>query len=305
MSCPGDRPALSERREGGLRTRGAVKRSLPGEPLVTVVTVVKNGAARLRQTIDSVLGQAWSNLEYVIVDGGSTDETLDILGRYDARLDYWVSESDRGIYDAMNKGIALANGDLIGLLNADDWYEPGAVEAAARALVREGTDGIYYGDRYIVQDDFNHEFELRASFDYWRGMTVGHQAMFVHREVYSRLGTYSLAYRLASDFEFLVRALRAGEAFVPINCFVVHFRDSGASSKNTTLGLMEIRTILGKSFGVASPQHIKNLLVTSWRLFVFWLKWIIRLVLGEKILLRLRAIYGRAFVTRGKRARGL
>lgn len=289
--------------EGGLRTRGVTRQSILGEPLISVVTVVKNGAAHLQQTIDSVLGQTWSNLEYIIIDGGSTDGTLDIIKRHEERIDYWVSEPDRGIYDAMNKGIVLATGDLIGLLNADDWYELEAVGTAAETFSREQIIGVYYGDRYIVQDDFNHEFKLQASFDIWRGMTIGHQSMFVPRKLYQRLGTYDLDYRLAADFEFFVRAIRAKVVFVPLNCVVVHFRDSGASSKNIALGLREIRTIIKLNYGAASPQYVSNLLATCSHLFVLRVKGLIRFALGEQALMRLRAIYGRAIVMRGKKVK--
>jgi hypothetical protein len=136
-------------------------------------------------------------------------------------------------------------------------------------------------------------------------MTIGHQTMFVHREVYARLGSYSLAYRLASDFDFLVRAVRAKEAFVHLHCFIVHFRDSGASARNLSLGLREVRTVLKEAYGAASPEHIKNLLATCGHLFMFRLRGLIRSILGEPALLRLRVIYGRALIWRGKRARKL
>ncbi len=295
-----DGGTVKARIEGGVRTRGVVRESRPGEPLVSVVTVVRNGAVHLQQAIDSVLAQDWPNLEYILVDGGSTDGTLDIIRRHEARIDYWVSEPDRGIYDAMNKGIALASGDLIALLNADDWYEPGAVAAAAGAFARAQVEGIYYGNRYLVRDDLDHEFAHRASFKLWLGMTVGHQAMFVHHGVYSRLGNYALSYRWASDFDFLVRAVRAKVPFLPIGCFVVHFRDGGASTQNVEASLGEVRAVLGAAYGKASPMYVGNLLVTAFRHSVLRLKDVIRCTLGERMLLRLRAIYGRAVVARGK-----
>jgi glycosyltransferase involved in cell wall biosynthesis len=99
---------------GGLRTKGLFKATSPAKPLITVITVVLNGERHLEQAIQSVIKQDYPHIEYVIIDGGSTDGTLDIIRKYEARIDYWVSEPDNGIYDAMNKGIALARGELSG-----------------------------------------------------------------------------------------------------------------------------------------------------------------------------------------------
>ncbi|MCI5136399.1 MAG: glycosyltransferase [Candidatus Electrothrix sp. AW2] len=110
--------------EGGLRTQGYFKRSLPDKdkPLITVITVVFNGVQRLEETILSVIGQTYDNVEYIIIDGGSTDGTLDIIRKYEHAIDYWVSEKDRGIYDAMNKGIDLTTGEWMNFMNAGDSF---------------------------------------------------------------------------------------------------------------------------------------------------------------------------------------
>ncbi|MCI5150423.1 MAG: glycosyltransferase [Candidatus Electrothrix sp. MAN1_4] len=108
--------------EGGLRTQGYFKRSLRDKPLITVITVVFNGAQHLEETILSVIGQTYDNVEYIIIDGGSTDGTLDIIRQYEHAVDYWVSEKDEGIYDAMNKGIRLFNGNWINFMNSGDLF---------------------------------------------------------------------------------------------------------------------------------------------------------------------------------------
>jgi len=125
--------------EGGLRTRDYFKQSYPGRPLISIVTVVYNGAKHLEQTILSVLKQSYPNVEYLIIDGGSTDGTLEIIRQYEEAIDYWISETDKGIYDAMNKGISLASGDYIVFLNADDWYERGAIESVAQNIIKSCT----------------------------------------------------------------------------------------------------------------------------------------------------------------------
>lgn len=269
--------------EGGRRTLGGGNRtSSPEMPLVTVVTVVKNGAAHLVECIESVLTQSWSNIEYIIIDGGSTDGTMDIIRRYDDRIDYWLSKPDRGIFDAMNKGIALASGQLIGILNADDRYEPGAVTAAAQALMRFAAPAVFYGDHYLVQMDLGERYEMPASLQFWRGMTICHQAMFVHREVYQRLGGYDLRYRLAADYDFLLRACRAGVPFRHLERFVVDFRDGGASSRALLTGNREVSAILRSYYGPFSSPYLKNLLLTGYNLTAVAISRQIGRVLGER-----------------------
>jgi glycosyltransferase involved in cell wall biosynthesis len=130
--------------EGGLRINGKYKSGTREMPLVSIITVVLNGAKYIEQTIKSILDQNYANIEYIIVDGGSTDGTLEILKRYNDKIDYWVSERDKGIYFAMNKGISFAKGELIGILNADDFYLEGAV-----AFARQGN---CYGARHFKNE---------------------------------------------------------------------------------------------------------------------------------------------------------
>src|SRR5437763_1662561 len=121
-----NRPLHAERREGGRRVRGKID-----SPLISVVTAVLNRKDSIERAIQSVLSQPLKNVEHVIIDGGSTDGTLDVLQKYDEQLAYWSSEPDGGIFDAMNKGVALARGQYIHLLNSDDYYCAGALQVVA------------------------------------------------------------------------------------------------------------------------------------------------------------------------------
>lgn len=135
----GPAPPSPRRIEGGLRTRNAFRKSSePGDPLVTVITPVRNGAKHIDQTIRSVLGQTYANIEYMVVDGGSTDGTLDIIRGYDDQLAYWMSEPDDGPNDAVNKGTAIATGDYYLCLCADDYLY---CDTAIETLVRQGIEG--------------------------------------------------------------------------------------------------------------------------------------------------------------------
>jgi len=126
--------------EGGLRTKGFFKTSTPDKPLITIITVVFNGETHLEETIQSVINQTYDNVECIIIDGGSTDTTLDIITKYEDQIDYWISEKDNDIYDAMNKGLMLAMGDIVGIINADDWYERESIEKSIIALLDSNAD---------------------------------------------------------------------------------------------------------------------------------------------------------------------
>lgn len=293
-------PAEAHQREtGGKRTRDLASGTVPAAPLVSIVTVVKNGAGHLAACMESVFAQSWPDVEYIVIDGGSTDGTLDIIRRFEDRIDYWVSEPDRGIFDAMNKGIACAGGELIGLLNADDWYEPGAVETAATAYLRHGVAGVYYGEKHLVQVDMGRVYEVTSSLEFWRGMTVCHQAMFVHRDVYRQIGSYDLRYRLAADFDFFVRALRRGIPFIPLGKVVVNFRDSGASAQGLVEGNREISAILRRIYGATSTIYVKNRLLTGYNLAAVTAGRLIGRLFGMRALNLLRIPFYRLFTRRG------
>ncbi|MEO6118912.1 MAG: glycosyltransferase family 2 protein, partial [Methylotenera sp.] len=157
--------------KGGLRTRCFNKHSLPHKPLISIITVVFNGAETIRDTIESVLKQSYGNIEYIIVDGGSSDATVDILKQYDHVVDYWISEKDKGIYDAMNKGIALARGDVIGTLNADDFYRYDHVlEDIAQVFLDPAIDACYGDLLYVNQNNVEKTVRFWKSNDYELGL---------------------------------------------------------------------------------------------------------------------------------------
>ncbi|MCP5104420.1 MAG: glycosyltransferase, partial [bacterium] len=160
--------------------------------LISVVTVVFNGADYLEQAILSVVNQGYENIEYIVIDGGSTDGTLDIIHRYRDKIAYFVSEPDEGIFNAMNKGVAQTNGDFIGILNADDWYEPGIINRVVDKINESqetppGPDVIYF-DYYHFDEELSTHRKVKrySSMAYWRGMSISHQAMFVSKGVYEK-----------------------------------------------------------------------------------------------------------------------
>jgi glycosyltransferase involved in cell wall biosynthesis len=199
--------------EGGARLRGNLKCTLPDNPLLTVITVVFNGAATLEHTIRSVIEQSYGNVEHIIIDGGSTDATLDILHKYEDHIDYWLSEKDAGIYDAMNKGIALAKGDYIGMLNADDYFADASVlENIAAQLKASNADAVF--SCLDIVDPANQNRVLRkyrvSSFTPFLlriGVMPPHPTFYCKKSCYEKAGPYRTDYRIAADFEMLARLL--------------------------------------------------------------------------------------------------
>ena len=283
---------------GGLRTTDAAPRqSEPGAPLVSIITVVRNGAAHVEQAITSVLNQSYRNFEYIVIDGGSTDTTLDIIRKYEDRIDYWLSETDRGIYHAMNKGLKLAGGELIGLLNADDFYESDAL-AQVVACWRPDQPAIYYGDNLVLQEDLGITYRRRASLRYWLGMSICHQAMFVHAAIYRQLQGYRTGYRLAADYDFLLRAVSAGVALVPVPAFLVTYRDTGLTSRHYAVSLAEAKRINRDSFGRFSRYHAAYLASYCKTMLLYHLQQLLLKLLGRSTVDRLRSWYLRMVLLR-------
>lgn len=284
---------------GGLRTHGILKESRPDKPLISVITVVYNGANCLEQAIASVINQDYNNIEYLIIDGGSSDGTLDIIRKHEERIDYWVSESDNGIYDAMNKGIRLASGELIGLLNSDDWYEQGALRRVADAYITFAQNTMIVGDAFIIEEEMGIRYRVISNQNFWRGLPFPHQALFVPKAVYQNVGMYDLRYRLSSDYDFLLRCVSAGVALHHLEYVLVNYRLAGQSNRKPMVTLNESRVINKRYFGFISIPHWKFLVLFSKSATLEVLQHIIRLLFGERLLKKARTVYMKIVIARG------
>lgn len=209
------------------------------EPLVSIVTAVLNGEAHLARSIESVRDQNYPHVEHVIVDGGSLDGTLEIVQRYENALARQISEPDEGIYDAMNKGIRMARGEIVGLLNADDFYpHPEVISEVVQTFKRTGVDAVF-ADLIIVDRD-NPERIVRyydsSGFHpscFAQGWMPPHPTFFVLRKHYESLGLYRTDYNIAADYELLTRFLaRHKLSYARIPKVLVHMRTGGVSSRN-------------------------------------------------------------------------
>jgi glycosyltransferase involved in cell wall biosynthesis len=181
-------------------------------PLITVITVCYNSADTLDRALNSVRIQDWPNVEHIVIDGGSTDGTLDILGRYKNNLAYLVSEPDCGIYDAMNKGLALATGDIICFLNADDQYAAeNVLSTVAKQMHAEQLDALMGDVGFFHASNPSRLVRRYRSGRFtparlaW-GWMPAHPALFLSRHVIDRVGLFNTSYKIAGDYEFVIRA---------------------------------------------------------------------------------------------------
>lgn len=239
---------------------------------VSVITATYNSGITLRDTLDSVLAQTYPNIEHIIVDGGSTDNTIAIVKelepRYNGRLRY-ISEPDKGIYDAMNKGIRMATGEVVGILNSDDFYTaPDTVETLINALRENQVDAVFGDIHYVDGKDLTKpvRYYSSAGFRRWKmlmGFMPAHPSFYCRKEVYKRFGLFSTEYKVAADFENLLRLIYVGKiSFKYVSKDCVTMRTGGAS----TSGLNSHRRILADHVRAYRENHVRsNALLDSLR----------------------------------------
>jgi glycosyltransferase involved in cell wall biosynthesis len=251
----GERNALSvssgQGSKGGLRMQGCFKHSLPEKPLLTIITVVYNGVKNLEQTIQSVLTQDYDNVEYIIIDGGSSDGTIDLIKKYEDGIDYWVSEPDKGIYDAMNKGVGLATGDYVAFINADDWYEQGALSQIVNVMTSERTDFIFGNVALYENEKYARTFRPVHAPERPRRMPFGHPSLFVKRALMEQY-PFDLSYPTAADYDFVCKLLKKRLSFLYLDQNVANFRLGGISSSDTSKELFSIQK---NHFGLLSAIY--------------------------------------------------
>ena len=216
-------------------------------PVVSIVTVALNAARTLERTIASVQAQTFQSVEHVLVDGGSTDGTLDIIRRMARPQDYWISEKDRGISDAFNKGVAMARGRHVLILNADDWLSPEQISHSIAALEKSGADFVF-GDLIFYEGE-------RALFRYGgdptyakvirrRWPSVGHPTLLAARGCFERVGLFDPIYRNAMDYDWLLRVHCAGARGVYCPDVVGHMTHDGVSNLQFARTIDEVRRIV-------------------------------------------------------------
>ncbi|MEL6495689.1 MAG: glycosyltransferase family 2 protein [Cyanobacteria bacterium J06623_7] len=293
-------PAQQRQTAGGLRTQGYVKQSYPGTPsssstekkqaypLVSIITVVYNNVDCLTATMESVLKQSYDNLEYIIVDGGSTDGTLELIRQYADRIDYWVSEPDNGLYDAMNKGIALATGDIIGILNSDDLYYPNTVTQIVEQYRQTGSSGVIYGSMakfiagnetiVLTRGDLSDRAFETAS------ILINHPTCFVPRQLYENFGGFKPEYEVGADRELMMRFQRQGVTFINLERAIAQFRLGGTTSNESLAEIFQREVI--QEYRLLSAYRMSKIIIArviAKKLLQGGRKWLFYRVLGEKL----------------------
>ncbi|HYP82106.1 glycosyltransferase family 2 protein [Variovorax sp.] len=251
------------RRAGGLRADGVVKRGTDELPLVSYVTVVRNNAATLERAIESVQQQTYPNVEHIVLDGASTDGTVDVILRNAARLDYFVSEPDSGLYDAINKAVPLAHGQLICILNSDDWLEPHAAEIAVRRMRGRvdtaallATGAVIYTQAGEVAAEWPPMFVHPGS--YFACANVCHNGVYATRGAYERSGPYDATFRIAADFKWVMSCLDAGVQFAYTREVTVNY-SLGGTSGDAQGHSRECQRVIAERFPFLSRQEVLGL----------------------------------------------
>lgn len=228
-------------------------------PKISVITVVRNGMPFVEQTIVSVIGQTYTNLEYIVIDGGSNDGTTDIIRANAGAISKWISEPDEGIADAFNKGLALVTGDYILFLNSDDALSaPHVLETMAAHISRANFPGIIYGDCDVL-DRNSGKVLYRATIKFSadglrRGQMLPHPSMFASRQYFEKYGSFDTRYRIAMDYEWLLRG-GLKERIVHVPMLVTNVRSGGISTQNQHQAVNEIISALKKNKCIASGRE--------------------------------------------------
>ena len=249
---------------------------------VSIITASYNSAATIKQTIISVLQQTYTNIEYIIVDGYSTDNTLQIvktmLPEFKGRLIY-ISEQDKGIYDAMNKGIRMATGDVVGILNSDDYFTAhDVIEKMVESFTKD-VDAVYGDVHFVREDDTTNcaRYYSGAFFKPWLvkfGFIAPHPSFYIRKSIYEKYGLYDIKYKIAADFELIARMCYIHKIRIKyLHQDFVTMRVGGASTKNLRSRWIGLRETLQACNDLGINTNILNIMM----------KYIIKIISGVLI----------------------
>ncbi len=227
---------------------------------ISIVTVTYNSEKTLEETILSVLSQNHKDFEHIIVDGASKDTTMEIVKKYEEKYEgklKYISEPDKGIYDAMNKGIKMATGDIIGLLNSDDKYaNDNVLKTISETVEKTNCDGIHGNLLYMDEETMTKAKRkwITKSTNIKTGNITAHPTLYLKKEVYDKLGLYNLKYKVVADYDFMVKLLLNKDIkLVHINEYLIHMRLGGTSSN----GLKGYIYNLKEAYKVLKDNNVK------------------------------------------------
>ena len=221
---------------------------------ITIITVVWNNKETIKTTIDSVLGQVYKDIEYIVIDGGSTDGTVDVVKDYGSRIDKFISEPDNGIYDAMNKGVRLATGDVIGFINSDDLLNSeDCIECIVKRFVESDAD-IVYGDKvYVASNNISKQLRywkagVFVRNNYKKGWMTPHLSTYIKKDLYVKYGDFRSDFKIAADYELMFRFIYKHKVKV---CYLP-------------------KVIAKMRVGGVSNSSLKNILLSNYEVYRSW-----------------------------------
>ena len=230
---------------------------------VSIITVCLNSEKTIERTIKSVINQTYSNIEYIIIDGKSTDRTLAIIDKYKDKISILVSKKDEGIYDAMNNGLKLAPGELIGIINSDDWYELDAVEIIVNTFLEDRTAQIFYGNMNVYDKDKFIGIRYPSPLKELRiWMAIPHPSVFIKGEIYKKYG-FNTKYKIAADRDLMLKLYSKNYKFRYVNRNIANFRVGGYYELNQVKGVIE-----GTKISLHYSDNLMNKLRIILRLFM-------------------------------------
>jgi glycosyltransferase involved in cell wall biosynthesis len=242
------------------------------QPKLSVITIVFNNVTGIERTLRSVLEQSYSPIEYIVVDGGSTDGTLDILNKYKDGVHKLISERDEGIYDAMNKGLALAEGDYVLFMNSGD--EIYAVDTVKNVFAAEPDADIYYGETEMYDENWQslgrrrHQAPENFTWkDFRYGMSISHQAIYIKR---SLAEPYDRNYKLSADIDWILKAAKKARKIVNVKMYVAKYLVGGMSKKRHRQSLVERFQIFSRHYGLI--PNLFNHAIIAVKLAAYYVK---------------------------------
>ena len=229
---------------GGIRIHGSKRQLHNSMPILTIITVVRNCGDTIEKTIQSVINQDYPNIEYLIVDGASTDNTLNIIKKHENEIDFWISEPDRGIYDAMNKGINYAKGTYINFMNAGDLFYSNLVCTKITESIQIKNADIVWGNFIATNETNKVELLIKAKpiSRIWRGMICSHQSIFIKRSLLEN-NPFNLKYKIVADYEQLLRLYIKNNTFHQVDYPISKTSITGISYSNLKTILEDIKVI--------------------------------------------------------------
>jgi glycosyltransferase involved in cell wall biosynthesis len=255
--------------EGGKRLFCSESKLINASPLVSYVTISLNSEKTISRTIESVSNQTYNNCEYVIVDGGSRDDTVEVISKFALNIDYFISERDDGIYNAFNKALSFVRGDIVCFINADDWLCPDAAQTAVD-LLRNCDNLSVLVSSAIVYDSLRGSWVWRPrpinAGSYFTGANVCHNAIYARRRVYEVVGVYNESYKIAGDFEWLMRCFESNVNFMYTESPTANFSSGGVSS-NIASHCMESMRVLSDRYSFLNEDEVKDLILCFYDLY--------------------------------------